>query len=146
MLSADNIADAVAYDDSEANTIEDVDVANVTITRTIKEGYNTVVLPFDLTASQVQTVFGTGTEVYAFSENDAENTENITISFNKVLEGTISANVPVLVNATAASTEQVFEGVQVVAPTTDVKVAGTNASFVGVYAPATIGEGHFFNL
>jgi flagellin-like hook-associated protein FlgL len=96
-----------------------------------------------LTANQVQNVFGTGTEVYAFSENGTENAEEISINFNKG-DGTISANVPVLVKATQASTEQVFQGVQVVAPTADVKVAGTNASFVGVYGPETIGEGHFF--
>jgi hypothetical protein len=113
------------------------------MTRTIKADFNTVVLPFDLTANQVQNVFGTGTEVYAFSENGTENAEEISINFNKG-DGTISANVPVLVKATQASTEQVFQGVQVVAPTADVKVAGTNASFVGVYAPETIGEGHFF--
>ena len=144
LLSKTNIATAVAYDETENNTIEDVDVANVTISRNIKDDFNTVVLPFDLTANQVQTIFGTGTEVYAFSENGSEDAEDITINFNKVVAGTISANVPVLVKATLASSEQVFEGVQVVAPTEDVKVPGTNASFVGVYAPTTIGKGHFF--
>ena len=53
LLSMTNIATAVAYDEAVENTIEDVDVANVTMTRTVKEGFNTVVLPFDLTASQV---------------------------------------------------------------------------------------------
>ena len=144
LLSKTNIATAVAYNETANNTIEDVDVANIKMTRTIKDGFNTVVLPFDLTAGQVQAAFGSGTEVYAFSENGTENAEEITINFNKVVEGTISANVPFLVKATAESTEQVFNGVQVVAPTEDVKVAGTNASFVGVYAPETIGEGHFF--
>ena len=146
LFSKTNIADAVAYDETANNTIENVDLANVTMTRTIKEGYNTVVLPFDLTANQVQTIFGSGTEVYVFSEN-SESANDITINFNKVLTG-ISANVPVLVKATKATTppEQVlvFEGVQVVAPTADVKVAGTNASFVGVYAPTTVAEGDYF--
>ena len=82
--------------------------------------------------------------MYAYSETGEADAEDITINFNKVVAGTISANVPVLVKATAASSEQVFNGVQVVAPTTDVQVAGTNASFVGVYAPETIGEGHFY--
>jgi hypothetical protein len=144
LLSMTNIATAVAYDEATTNTIKDVDVANVTMTRNIKEGFNTVVLPFDLTANQVQTAFGSGTEVYAFSENGEENAENITISFNKVVAGTISANVPVLVKATEASTEQVFEGVQVVAPTESAIVTGKNANFVGVFGPTTIGTGHFF--
>ena len=143
LLSVNNIATAVAYDEATDNAIEDVDVANVTMTRTIKVGYNTVVLPFDLTSSQVQATFGTGTEVYAFSENSS-NPDDVTINFNRVTEGTITANVPVLVKATAASTSQVFEGVQVVAPTTDVQVSGTNVSFKGVYAPITVAEGDYF--
>ena len=143
LLSMDNIATAVAYNDAYPNTIEDVDVANVTISRIIKEGLNTVVLPFDLTANQVQTVFGTGTEVYAFSENSAD-PQNVTINFNKVVAGTISANVPVLVKATQASTVQVFEGVQVVAPTGEIQVAGKNVSFKGIYAPITVAEGDYF--
>ncbi len=144
LLSKTDIASSVAYDETDDNTIEDVDVANVTMSRTIKEGFNTVVLPFDLTANQVQTVFGMGTEVYAFSEN-SEDANDITINFNKVVAGTISANVPVLVKATAASNEQVFKGVQVVAPTADVNVAGKNIDFVGTYAPiAAIAKGDYF--
>ena len=143
LLSMTNIATAVAYDEAVANTIVDVDVANVTMTRSIKDGFNPVVLPFDLTSSQVQTAFGTGTEVYAFSEYSSD-PNNVTINFDKVVAGTISANVPVLVKATQASTEQVFEGVQVVAPTTDVQVAGNNVIFKGIYAPITVAEGDYF--
>ena len=144
LLSMNDIATAVAYDEATANTIEDVDVANVTMTRNIKADFNTVVLPFDLTANQVQTVFGSGTEVYAFSETSTD-PNDVTINFNKVIAGTITANVPVLVKATQASTEQVFTGVQVVAPTTEeVKVEGTNFDFVGTYAPMTVAEGDYF--
>ena len=144
LLSATNIATAVAYNETADNTIEDEDVANVTITRTIKASYNTVVLPFDCTLGQVEAAFGTGAEVYAFSENSADEND-ITVNFNKVAAGTISANVPVLIKATAASNEQVFNGVQVVAPTADVNVAGTNIDFVGTYAPiAAIAEGDYF--
>ena len=144
LLSMNDIATAVAYDEATANTIEDVDVANVTMTRNIKADFNTVVLPFDLTANQVQTVFGSGTEVYVFSESST-NPNDVTINFNKVIAGTITANVPVLVKATQASTEQVFTGVQVVAPATEeVKVEGTNFDFVGTYAPMTVAEGDYF--
>ncbi len=143
LLSAENIATAVAYDEVDENTITAVDVANVTITRKVKEGFNTVVLPFDLTAAQVEAAFGTGTQVYAFSENGEADAENITINFNKVDAGTISANVPVLVKATKASESQVFEGVEVkVAESATVE--GTNANFVGVYAPATVAAGDYF--
>jgi hypothetical protein len=111
--------------------------------RTIKADFNTVVLPFALTSSQVQSAFGSGTEVYAFSEN-SENANDVTINFNRVVEGTISANVPVLVKATAASTSQTFKGVQIVAATEEVQVAETNVVFKGVYAPTTVAKGDYF--
>ena len=143
LLSKTNIATAVAYNEAVSNTIEDVEVANVTMTRTIKEGFNTVVLPFDLTASQVEAAFGSGTEVYTFSEGSSD-PNDVTINFNKVVAGTISANVPVLIKATKASASQVFEGVQVVAPTTEVQVAGNFVTFKGIYAPITVAEGDYF--
>ena len=145
LLSKENIATSVAYNETASNTIEDVDVANVTITRKVVAtdgvGYNTVCLPFDLTASQVQSAFGTGAEVYSFE--DVANGSNSQINFNKVVAGTISANVPVLVKATAASSEQTFNGVQVVA-VSEAKVAGTNFDYVGVYAPTTVAAKDYF--
>ncbi len=143
LLSMTNIATAVAYNDAEESVIEDVDVANVTISRSVKEGLNTIVLPFDLTASQVQEAFGTGAEVYTYSEN-SEDPYNVSINFNKDVTGAITANVPVLVKATKGSTSQTFNGVQVVAPTADVKVAGTNFDYVGVYAPMKVAAGDYF--
>lgn len=143
LLSTTKLAQDVAYDEADDNTIENTIIADVTMTRNIKEGYNTVVLPFTLTANQVAAAFGAGTEVYAFSETGEENANNITINFNKG-DGSITANVPVLVKATAASTEQVFNGVQIVAPTEGADVKGTNVNFVGVWGPTTVGEGHFF--
>ena len=142
LLSKTNIATAVAYNDASANNIEDIEVANVTISRNIKADFNTVVLPFDLTAGQVAATFGTGSEVYTFSENSLD-PNDVTIYFDKVVAGTISANVPVLVKATQESTEQVFEGVQIVA-TTEAKTEGANFDFVGLYAPMTIAEGDYF--
>jgi len=133
---------AVAYNEEDENTIEDVEVANVTMTRTIKVGYNSVVLPFSLTADQVQAAFGAGTKVYEFSEN-SENANAVTINFNEG-DGSITANTPVLVKATVASNSQTFNGVQVVAPTDAVEIAGDNVVFKGIYAPTTVAEGDYF--
>jgi hypothetical protein len=141
LLSATDIATAVAFDEAEDNEINGVQVANVTMNRNIKEGFNTVVLPFTLTANQVTAAFGAGTEVYNFSENSTD-ANDITINFDKG-DGSITANVPVLVKATAASESQVFKGVQVVAAEAAM-VEGKNANFVGVYAPATVAEGDYF--
>ncbi len=142
LLSDADKSTSVTYNEAVANTIEDVDVANVTMSRAIKEGYNTVVLPFSLTSAQVATAFGTGTEVYNFSET-SDDSNDVTINFTKG-DGSIKANTPVLVKATAASSAQIFEGVQVEAPTADVQVGGNNVSFVGTYAPTTVAAGDYF--
>lgn len=141
LLSTDKLAEDVAYDETANNTIENTIIADVTIARNVKEGLNTVVLPFALTANQVIAAFGTGAEVYNFSEASTDPMD-ATVNFNKG-DGSITANVPVLVNATTASTEQTFQGVQIVAAT-EAKVEGTNFDFVGVYAPMTVDEGDYF--
>ena len=141
LLSAEDVSEDVAFDESTENTIEDVDVANVTITRAIKEGYNTIVLPFDATANQVAATFGEGTEVYAFSENSEDATE-VTVNFNKG-DGSITANTPVLVKAPSAISILQFTGVQIKAA--EAKVAGKNFDFVGTFAPiSAIAEGDYF--
>ncbi len=142
LLSDEDKSTHVEYSETVDNTIEDIDVANVTISRSIKEGYNTVVLPFSLTAGQVANIFGTGTEVYAFSESSTD-ANDVTINFYKG-DGSITANVPVLVKATEASSAQTFNGVQVVAPTEGAVVMGTNTKFIGVFGPLTIKAGDYF--
>lgn len=112
----------------------------VSLTRTVKEGYNTVVLPFDLTAEQVADVFGEGAKVYSFTET-SESADNVAIEFNETT--TISANVPVLVNATAEST--VVKNINnVVFKSGEAKVEGANVDFVGVYSSAKVEAGDYF--
>ena len=133
---------AVTYYENQTNTIQDVLLANVTMNRTIKEGYNTVVLPFTVTTNQVAEAFGAGTEVYNFSQS-SEDAADGKISFNKG-DGSISANTPVLIKAASASSTQNFNGVQIVAAD-EAKVSGTNFDFVGTYAASiTIPEGDYF--
>ena len=142
LLSKTKLAEDITYDEANSNTIENKLIADVTMTRNIKVGYNTVVLPFTATANQVATAFGTGTEVYAFSEN-SDDAKDATINFNKN-DGSITANTPVLIKATKASASQTFNGVQVIAAT-EAKVAGKNFDFVGTYAPiTTIPAGDYF--
>ncbi|MCR4917287.1 MAG: hypothetical protein K6A96_16210 [Prevotella sp.] len=142
LLSASDVATPVTYNEGETNTIENIQIANVTMNRTVKEGYNTVVLPFTVTANQVAEAFGAGTEVYNFSQS-SEDAANGKISFNKG-DGSISANTPVLIKAASASTIQTFNGVQIVAAD-EAKVSGTNFDFVGTYAASvTVPEGDYF--
>ncbi len=140
-LMTSDVTYAILKDTEAFEQNENKECDYVYITRSIKEGLNTVVLPFALDATQVVTMFGEGAEVYAYSEN-SEDANNATVNFNKKEEATIEANVPVLVKATAASTSQTVEGV--IVKTAEAKVTGTNFDFVGVYAPMTVVEGDYF--
>ena len=142
LLSKTKLAEDVIYDEGATNIIENKLIADVTIDRKIKADFNTVVLPFDLTANQVAAAFGANTEVYEYSENSTD-ANNVTVNFTKN-DGSIKANTPVLIKATVASNSQTFEGVHVVAPT-DPAVSGNFFDFVGVYAPIeAIAAGDYF--
>ncbi len=119
----------------------DGELANVTMNRKIVEGFNTVAVPFDLSAGQVKAVFGEGAKVYAYSEN-SDDPNAATVNFNLVTEGTITANVPVLVKATATSTSNTIENVVI---KDEAPVAtGKYINFEGVYAPTTVAAGDYF--
>ena len=133
----------VTLDETTDNTIKAVRTADVTLKRTVKVGYNTVVVPFDLTADQVTAIFGAGAVVYGYSETSAD-ASSAELTFNTVSAGTISANTPVLVKATAASTEKEITGVSIVAPETTVAAAGTNFDYVGIYSNTTLADGDYF--
>lgn len=113
----------------------------VTIERTIKEGFNTVCLPFDLTAEQVAAVFGENAKVYTFE--DVPDGENSTINFNTKAENTIAANVPVLIGDATATTD-VKTINNLMFKTAEANVSGTNFDFVGTYAPMTVAENDYF--
>ena len=113
----------------------------VAMTRTVKDGFNTVCLPFDLTAKQVANTFGENAKVYTYE--DVPNGTNSQINFNTKTGNTIEANVPVLIGDATASTEQSIGGV--VFKSGEAKVEGTNFDFVGTYtASTTIAAGDYF--
>lgn len=113
------IAETANYDASTEGA------GDVKVTRTIKAGYNTLVLPFSLTQAEVETAFGTGSKVYEISKYENEN-----ISF--AVRSGIVANEPVILYATTAGTSYTFEGRTVVATTAPVKTVD-EVKFVGNY-------------
>ena len=97
--------------------------------RVVKEGYNTMVLPFDMTNDEVVAAFGEGTKVYAYTETAAGK-----IKFNTSTDG-IAANTPVLVKATkaiAADENQIFTGKKVAYAEAGT-VPGMSYTFTGNY-------------
>ena len=122
-------ADITIDENSDYSPIAGV-TKSVTLTRTIKEGYNTLVLPFDLTQAEVETAFGAGSVVYTV--DDSQSTSS---SIYFATNDGITANSPVLLKATAAGTSYDFNNVTIKSGTPT--LAGTNVSFIGSYAAST---------
>jgi len=122
---------------SAAITIdEDVDYtpaetyADVTLSRTIKAGINTLVLPFDMTQSEVEAKFGTGSKVYVLGSYDAEK-DNVTFTET---EG-VTANTPCLLKAVNAGSSYSLTGRLIKTGETTASVTGVQ--LVGSYAAST---------
>ena len=104
--------------------------ATAKLTREIYEGFNTVMLPFSLTASEIETVFGEGT-LYSFTGADAGKLEFATSE-------NLAANTPYLFKATADKSLNAVEieaRTFVAATAAQVATTGTDYNFVGTYTP-----------
>ena len=116
------VDETVAWD----NTVEGAGA--VKLTRTIKAGLNTVVLPFSMTQAEVEEFFGAGSVVYGLNSFADDN-----ISFTT--KDGISANEPCLLKATVATvagTTYDIAGRTIVAGTPVKSVTGL--TFQGTYA------------
>ena len=128
--------DPVTLDEVADNTIEPKG-ANVTLKRTLKaEKWNTLVLPFAVSADKVKAQFGEGVEVAEYSNTDGEE-----INFSSTED--IKANVPVLIKPTTVSAENTytFDGVTLVAG--EPKTTGVSYDFVGSYKPYNLATDNY---
>jgi len=127
---------SVTIDESTgASFAEDIDDANVTLTRTFSTtNWNTFCVPFAIDNATLTEKFGNEVAVAEYSEESAD-ANNATVTFTKMATPAISANVPVLLKTSTAPASVTFNGVQVKAG--EPKVAGTNFDFVGSYAAST---------
>ena len=125
-------ATVTALDENSDNTIADASDAYVTLNRSFStEYYNSLVLPFSLTADQVTAAFGEGTTVYSYSNTDGDN-----INFATSTTG-IDANTPVLIKTATKSTSFAFPNVDIVNNATPT-APGKNWNFVGSYNAKTV--------
>lgn len=128
--------DPVTLDEVADNTFEPK-VANVTLNRTLKAGkWNTLVLPFAVSADKVKAQFGDGVEVAKYSNTDGEE-----INFSSTED--IKANVPVLIKPTTVGAENTytFDGVTLVAG--EPKTTGVSYDFVGSYKPYNLATDNY---
>ncbi len=125
---------AVELDEAAGSSYtEDIDNANVTLKKTVYEGWNTITVPFAAAAADFA-----GEALYKFTGD-----ENATLNFETATS--IEPNVPYLLKATTATNgvgEFKFNGVTVKAAD-ELTTAGTNYNFVGTYAALTVAEGDY---
>lgn len=129
--------DAVTLDEAADNDAFEAKVADVTLKRTLKaEKWNTLVLPFAVSADKVKAQFGEGVEVAEYSNTDGEE-----INFSSTED--IKANVPVLIKPTTVSAENTytFDGVTLVAG--EPKTTGVSYDFVGSYKPYNLATDNY---
>lgn len=124
----------------EANKGKTVDV---TLTRSLKAGvWNTICLPFDVTAEQIKNILKAEGMVREYADDDATAQ---TITFKKV-EGNMKAGEPYLIKPTEDITSLAFEGVTITAVEGNLQgkaygIWGT----LGKYAMKTDGTELFLN-
>ena len=121
----------VTLNESEINTIEAKALANVTLKRTMKAGvWNTICLPFDVSAEKAQAAFGNDVKIAELDENST----GTTLSFKNV--DAIKATIPYLIKPSEVKTsnEYVFENVNIDAANVNPYFSTTsNFAFVGIY-------------
>lgn len=107
--------------------------ADVTVARTLKAGWNAMVLPFDVTAEEIAAQFGANAQVAEFTGDNTVG-DNVEVNFEK--KDVITANVPFLLYLEAAPGEVKFLNKSVTFAA-EPKVAGKKFDFVGLYADGT---------
>lgn len=117
---------------------------NVTATlkRTFNDNaWNTLVLPFDLTAEQIAAAFGADAKVAAYTGATAGADGTYTLNFKEAT--TITANTPVFIHsAQNQANGYTFTGVEVKDATPTQTAEGFN--FVGTYTATTVPVGNYF--
>lgn len=106
---------------------------NVTLGRIIKEGINTVVLPFSMTQEDVENYFGEGSKVYIVDTYN-QSKENITFA----TQDGIIANRPCLLKATEQGISYEIANCTVDAASAAPEYVGTHVSMIGNYAPTFV--------
>lgn len=108
---------------------------NASLTRSwLADGYySTLCLPFDLSASQITSVFGSSTEVAQLTSSSIDG-EEITITFTSA--SSIEAGKPYIIKPTLNAVNPVFSGVTIQdIDVEDEKAATTYVDFIGTLSP-----------
>lgn len=129
-------------ENEEKNDITPGENGRVSLTRTFNAGaWNSLVLPFDMTAEQVAETFGPTARLASLTGVKANGDESYTLEFESATA--IAANTPVFIYGAGDVTNKSIEKVNVVAGTPTVALNG-NVSFVGTYVQTLATAGDWF--
>lgn len=103
---------------------------NVTMTRTFNEGWNTICVPFAMSAEQIEAAFGADAKAYEF-----DNFADGVLSFQKVTS--LTAATPYLIYLPDAVSSTLTINDAVVSDTEAQTLTKGEIDFVGTYAPIT---------
>ncbi len=122
------LSEAVTLDEAVDNAVEAKEAADVTLKRTfVANKWNTLVLPFAVSAEDVKAKFGNDAKVVEYS-----NAEDVNINFTTSTNG-IKANVPVLIKLASVNADNTYSFENVNIQFAEPKAEGTTYSFVGSY-------------
>lgn len=102
----------IILDENNTDEFDDADKVDVRVRRTIVAGvWNTIVLPFSMTAEQVTTAFGSGVKLADFSAWETEGSD-VKVIFTEGVTA-IEANHPYLIKVITGLTEFTVDGVDI---------------------------------
>ena len=132
------LKDAAAYNENATPSII-AGPANVTLTRSITANkWSTIVLPFDIASSEIETIFGSGASVAELSSGTAT-----ALNFTTTLTGSkMKANQPYAIKVSSAFSSATVNGVTIESATPTQSIA--NWDFVGTYANANVPKDSYF--
>ena len=135
LLSKQEISNVVVLNGTDAVVVESQVATEVNTDRKLFSGLNTVIFPFETTASEL----GVATVLKYTGTTPEEGGTTVTLNFEEVapVDGviTLQANVPYVVVAEADQTENLSFGTKNIAPAEDLTTEDTNRTFdfVGTY-------------
>lgn len=130
----------IALNDAEDNTsvlsANNDQTVDIDLTRPLtNESYNTLCLPFDLSAEQVEVIFGAGTAIGQLTSARIKENDELYLNFSFV--NAMEAGVPYIIQPTTAVTTPMFlENVTISNTTQNSEFGGVN--FIGVFNPTQI--------
>jgi len=141
---------------SEDDTTAPIAISNVDVTveRTLKAGvWNTIVLPFDVPAAQIATVFGEGTKIGVFTGYDY-NTTTKEVKVNFEDKNQIVAHTPYIIKVPGELSQITVSNADITNPTNDLTVNKSvsdptfgieiTKKMIGTYVPVTLDDNCLF--